>query len=198
MKKKWKVLIIIASALCVGVMLPVMVLTVCYLIDTSRQTTDVIAFDGEQEGLVLVETIKSHDFSGKKETCYYVLADGQRIQAAAPFEGDAYTVYTMDTDNMGDVLPCMRRENGDEIEIPEAWMAVIDRLNETEHWKMFPQLMETQDGIFVYVELNVNWWTPCCLYYYNPEKETLTLLYKWNGEEVKAVKVLQPDKLRTL
>ena len=51
---------------------------------------------------------------------------------------------------------------------------------------------------FVYVEKNVNLWSPCALYYYDREAKRLTELYTWDDEKVVGIRMISADRLHAL
>jgi hypothetical protein len=51
------------------------------------------------------------------------------------------------------------------------------------------ELIKDGSEYFVYIELNVNWWSPCTLYYYNQDTSKLVELYTFDDEQVTALKI---------
>ena len=51
---------------------------------------------------------------------------------------------------------------------------------------------------FVYVEFNVNLWSPNSIYYYNQPSDKLIELYTFNAEDVQGIHILSPEKLHEL
>ena len=60
------------------------------------------------------------------------------------------------------------------------------------------QIFSVGDEIFVQAELNVNLWTPYVFYYFNRESGKLVRLYEFADKRVSAIRVLSPERLKTL
>ncbi len=158
------------------------------------------AFDPEKEGIVDVIVIaRTSIMSNRKEseTRYYSLASGERICLSEAFEPDAATVYTVpnacfesyiDRDrnkvlNRLDHI-ALEDEARNQVPVSEMHARIFHRIAELEHGMFGIRLIETGGQTFVYLELNVNLWTPCCLYWYNRDADALVLLHEWDDEEV--------------
>ena len=50
---------------------------------------------------------------------------------------------------------------------------------------------------FVYVELNVNLWTPCTLYYYAPRESRLYEVDRWDNMEVIGIHIRDMQRIAT-
>ena len=157
-------------------------------------------FDIETEGIVDVVVIShSSVMSGRKETetRYYSLANNQRIRLSETFEPDEMTILTVPYDcfesyvdrgknKVLNRLDHMELKDADRnpISVSDEQSRIFRHLAELEHDLMDIRFIETGGETFVYLELNVNLWTPCCLYWYDHEKDTLVLLHEWDAQEV--------------
>ena len=157
-------------------------------------------FDPEKEGIVDVIVIAHTSIMSNRkesETRYYSLASGGRIRLSEAFEPDTVTIYTVpprcfesyiDRDrnkvlNRLDHIALLDTD-GNQISVSETQAKVFYKIAELEHDLMDIRFIEADGQIFVYLELNVNLWTPCCLYWYDRDADMLILLHKWDAEEV--------------
>ena len=176
------------------------VLLVLILILCTRGRHRYDDFDPEEEGIVDV-IVNAHTsiMSNRKEseTRYYSLADGERIRLSEAFEPDEVTVYTVPYECFESYIDRDKNEvlnrldhialldtDGNQISVSETQAKVFYRIAELEHALMRIRFIETEGQIFVYLELNVNLWTPCCLYWYDRDADALVLLHEWDAEEV--------------
>ena len=80
-------------------------------------------------------------------------------------------------------------ENGRVTEMTDALSDVFDSILELEpHLIELCQIFKDSDEYFVYLELNVNWWYPCELYYYDKASGSLKLLFKFDNERIIGIK----------
>lgn len=157
-------------------------------------------FDVEKEGIVDVIVIaRTSNMSNRKvsETRYYSLASGGRICLSEAFEPDAAAVYTVPNDCFVSYIDSGRNrilnrldhmalvdEARNQVPVSEMHARIFQRIAELERAVLDIRLIETGGQTFVYLELNVNLWTPCCLYWYDRDADALVLLHKWDAEEV--------------
>lgn len=164
-------------------------------------------FDPEAEGLVDVQTQYTDD--GKTVQRQYTLASGGRICPAQAFTADAAAFYDVPHDCFETYIDDNKVLNrlthvelldaeGERVEITEDIEGIFQCLEQLEHDLFKIRIIETSGEYFAYVELNVNWWKPCTLYYYNRERQRLVELYCWNYEEVTALHIRSAEALRTL
>ncbi len=138
--------------------------------------------------------------NGAKRTTYqYTLASRKRIQPAEQFVPDDAVFYDVPSSCFesyidGDVLNRLIKmelldANGEHVEITETIEDIFRCIEQLEHdlWKV--RIIEVNGLYFAYVELNVNWWTPCTLYFYNSAQQQLVDLYTWDFEEVTALRI---------
>ena len=157
-------------------------------------------FDPEKEGIVDVIVNASTSFmSNRKESeiRYYSLASNGRFRLTDAFEPDTATTYTVPNDcfesyvdrNKNKVLNrldhmALETEDQNPVPVSEIQIKIFHRIAELEHGMFDIRFIETGSQIFVFLELNVNLWTPCCLYWYDCEADALVLLHEWDAEEV--------------
>lgn len=155
-------------------------------------------FDPEKEGIVdVIVNASASVMRNRKESeiRYYSLASGERIRLTAAFEPDTAATYTVpygcfrsyiDRNKVLNRLDHMalEDENSNQIPVNDTQAKIFHRIAELEHSMFDIRLIETGGQTFVYLELNVNLWTPCCLYWYDCEADALVLLQKWDAEEV--------------
>ena len=75
-------------------------------------------------------------------------------------------------------------EARNQVSVSETHARIFRRIAELEHDMFDIRFIETGGQTFVYLELNVNLWTPCCLYWYDRDADVLVLLHEWDAEEV--------------
>lgn len=202
--RKRRVLLLICAAA------GLMVLAACCLLWNGARPDD--PFDPALEGLVDVRTrtLAAPDQPTGTEQCY-VLAKGKRIRQTAAFTPDDATVRLIPDgcvesyldDARGVVANRLIRaawtdEQGVSLPVPDRLLPLFSRLAELEHDLFHIRVFCTGEETFVFLMRNVNLWTPCALYYYNPVSETLTELFTWSSEEVVSLRIRNPALLRTV
>ena len=168
------------------------------------------AFDAATEGILQVRTC----YPGPDESQvveYFAIADGERLKPCDPFVADDMTIYYVphqcfesyiDRDkNM--VLNrlnyvAVTDEEGTRLETPPIAQDIFEQVAHLEHDLFGIKLFALEDEWFVYVELNVNWWLPCDLYYYNATEKKLVELVEFNNKEVQGLHILSRDRLHGL
>ncbi len=157
-------------------------------------------FDPEKEGIVdVIVNARTSIMSNRKEseTRYYSLATGERIRLTEAFEPDTVSTYTVplgcfesyvdrDKNKVLNRLDHIALEDSNryQVSVSETETKVFYKIAELEHDLMDIRFIEISEQIFVYLELNVNLWTPCCLYWYDRDVDALVLLHEWDAEEV--------------
>lgn len=153
----------------------------------------------DSEAILDVMTRTPYGREEQKTTNYYTLASGRRIRETSPFEPDPMTVYSA----LGlDMVLYQHREveeflsfvtvwdeNGNSVPLTEDFRAILKQLAESDHSVMTARIMDVGGRLFVYAERNVNLWTPCVLYQYDPAAQTLTELYTWDNMEPVALRL---------
>ncbi len=76
--------------------------------------------------------------------------------------------------------------------------SILQKTAELGHDMITVDIIEDGDEYFVYTELNVNWWSPCCLYYYDQSQDSLRELYTFDNEELVSIEIRNLDLIRTM
>ena len=170
--------------------------------------TDFFSFDSETKGIMKVTTESDGGVWNEPGTFHYTLARHKRIQISDPFEADKIDVYNASSslvcsNENGKIVNRIKAirildENDREVEITQEFDDIVHLAAQINHDIMAFDILKTEAHTFVYIELNVNLWTPCILYYYNPETRTLSELHEWDDERVTAIRVLNPNLLKDL
>jgi len=167
-----------------------------------------IPFDVEKYGVVDVVVQDYRDDSG--EWMYYALSDDGRAQEIDSFEPDGMTVIEVIPDSLecyidreqNKVLNRLAEvqvydEHGKVVNNTDPLVdAIMRQAAKLEHNIFTIRIMKVGDAAFLYTELNVNWWTPCELYYYDPAADRLIELYTFDGKEVVGLRVRDVGKLQ--
>ena len=187
--------------------LPVLLYLVLYLCnDTSNFDQD--SFDPETSGIVKVMTVSDGGMWHEPGTFFYTLADHKRIQSSDAFEPNKMSVYDASSSTRsyienGKVANRVSRirvldENNKKVPVTQEFGDIVHLASQINHDIMVLKILKTEAHTFVYTELNVNLWTPCTLYSYNPETRSLAEIYEWDDQKVTAIKVLNPELLSKL
>ena len=172
---------------------------VCGLLVISELFPAKPRYDVFDDSEILIEVMTQTPYGKEEDKAvhYFALADGQRIRETAPFAPEPMTVYAVpgpsevsvqqirqNADKKASLTTLgMEDEDGNTVPLTEDFTAILKRLDEIDHWVMTAKIMEVQGRLFVYTELNVNLWTPCTLYQYDPDSGQLTELYTWDNQE---------------
>lgn len=123
----------------------------------------------------------------------------KEISAFEPDDADFYTVVSggiIDTDDdYGNrvykaVDKSLFDEKGSAVEMTGELSDVFDSILSLEPHDMFLcQIIRDGGEYFVYTELNVNWWYPCELYYYDKSSRSLTMLCQFDNERIVGIKI---------
>ncbi|MBQ6655463.1 MAG: TonB-dependent receptor [Erysipelotrichaceae bacterium] len=101
-----------------------------------------------------------------EKTIYGILYDdGEISYTEDPFEITVKVRYDEYSSNSADnrIISCVYQEIG-------------------HHWLLGDiHQFNINDRIYVFFQLNVNWWTPSDLYVYDEEKDGIEKLYEWDG-----------------
>lgn len=166
------------------------------------------SFDLATEGLVMVKTrpdpYSLEDLPESENRSYAIASHGRLMRTAFTPSPDTvfYTVpdgcfdwYSNKANKLNRIA--LVDADGNEASLPldilEPLFREIGKIN---HAVLLVQIIQSGDAVFAYVELNVNLWSPCRLYYYRQEDEKLTELYTFNDERIVDLAVLSPERLR--
>lgn len=158
-------------------------------------------FDPESEGVVDVIVNARESWMSDRsedEIRYYALASNKRIRLTEAFESDPMTVYTVPLNcfieykspsKKNRILHQIRQmelleADGNQVSVSEEKARVFRRIEELEHGFLRIRIIDAAGQTFVCIELNVNLWTPCDFYWYDPDADALVLLHTWDDEEV--------------
>lgn len=80
-------------------------------------------------------------------------------------------------------------QTGNTVEMTEEFRKIVKNVAELEHDIFKNKILKIKKAYYVVVELNVNLWSPYCLYYYDRENDELKLLYTFDGEDIIGIKL---------
>ncbi len=185
------------SLMILAIILPALLIVIIKSCTGGKHYDD---FDPEKEGIIdVIVNAGLSVLSGRQEneTRYYTLASDRRMRLTDAFEPDVSATYTVPhgcfesyTDRSKNKvlnrLNYMALMDADQkqLTVSEKQARVFRRIAELEHDLFMIRFIETGGQIFVYIELNVNLWDPCDLYWYDPDADSLVLLHEWDNEEV--------------
>lgn len=156
-------------------------------------------FDPETQGAVDV-IVRDGDALG-----YYAVSGDGRVQETAAFVGDEIVVYEVDSDCF-DTYRAMDTEGrgefvnrladvrvwdaqGSPVPRTDVLMDILQAASWLEHDLLDVRILRAGEAYFLYAELNVNWWTPCTLYWYDPARKGLVELCEFDGRETVGLRV---------
>lgn len=169
--------------------------------------THVIPFDPETQGAVDV-IVRDGD-----NVQYFAVSVDGRVQETAAFEGDEITVYEVDSNcfdtyyyvdedgrggfvnRLADV--CILDEDGEPVPRTRTLMRILQAASWLEHDLFTVRILQAGEAYFLYVELNVNWWLPCTLYWYDPARNGLVELCEFDSKETVGLRVRDLSQLST-
>nr|MBR4281220.1 hypothetical protein [Clostridia bacterium] len=179
-------------------MMLLMLAMLCLLLTGCTTDVPAILFDPETEGAVDV-IVRDGD-----ALAYYAVSGDGRVQETAAFTGDDVTVYSSEVwhieifDENGQVDVSLMDESGAPVENTPEINAVLRAAGVIDNWIMHCRVIEADGAYFLYVELNVNWWDPCELYWYDPVRDGLVKLCSFNGWETVGLRVRELSGLSEL
>ena len=86
--------------------------------------------------------------------------------------------------------------DGKDVEMTPVLSDIMEMVAGIENDIMLMQILKDGDEFFVYTELNVNWWSPCVLYYYDQGSKSLRELYTFDNERIIGLRVRNLDLIR--
>lgn len=162
-------------------------------------------FDPETEGVVDV-IVESGGVRG-----YYAVNASGRKQETEVFEGDAITIYEVDggcfetymgIENDGDGefinrLADIRLwdENGCAVQNTSVLNEILLAASELEHDLFDVRILRAGEEYFLHVELNVNWVSPCDLYWYDQARRGLVEVCSFDGRKTVGLRVRDLSRL---
>lgn len=175
-------------------------------------TTSYDSFDIGSEGLICVKTQQIYQ-ADDTETApqYYAIADHERYKPCDPFEPDESTVYNVPLGCFCSYIDheknkvlnrldhvAITDEHGNPLKPSQVINDIFKQVAALEHDLLKVRIIDISGEYFVYVELNVNLWTPCSLYYYNQENHELIRLYEFSDRETLELYIVSVDRLHNL
>ena len=167
-------------------------------------------FDLASEGLIQASVTKEEP-DKTTDLQYLAVADGSRLMPCDPFEADAMTVYDIPMGCFESYIDSeankvlnrlvyieIQDEEGNRCNSSPVIDDIFHQIALLEHDLFTLKIYDVSGEYFVYVELNVNWWLPCSLYYYNQIRGELIPLYTLSDQETTGVHVLSTDRLHDL
>ena len=168
---------------------------------------EVVRFDPETMGVIDVIVVDHH---GEDDTRhYYNIGTGRIEQVCEPFEPDDMTIYTVDRNGLESYIDreknkvlnrllYIRIEDAQENEItPTSMMeAAVTCAARLEHNIMELHIFLLGSEIFLQTELNVNWWCPVELYWYDQQNDRLVELDTFDGLEVVGIRIRNLDRIQ--
>ena len=128
--------------------------------------------------------LNQHDEQAQPE--YYTVCEAGKVNKTEPFESDPVRIYEADIGcfqaNDGEnrqkqanvcAYMALKDENGEAVEVTPTFEQIFRKAAENEHRILVMNILQMENEIYVSVELNVNWWAPCILNYYDEEKNEL-------------------------
>lgn len=200
MIRKWTIVVIVLlTANMIGCLL--------WLTGGTTQLKKLLSFDPETMGVVDVIVVDHH---GEDDTPhFYHIGAGRIKQDAEPFEPEAMVVYEVDTQGLecyidrekNKVLNRLRYisiydEQSNLMENTPLLEAVVTQAATLEHDIMELHIFLLGSEIFLQTELNVNWWCPCELYWYDQQNDRLVELYTFDGLEVVGMRIRDLERVR--
>ena len=153
------------------------------------------SFDPETEGTV--DVIVCED----DRLLYYAATGDGRMQQIDAFTGDDINVYHAEGyhvqvfDENGDVAVQLFDEDGMPVENTPEMEAVLRAAGTIDHWIMQCRVLQAGEAWFLYVELNVNLWSPCELYWYDPARDGLVEIVRLDGKKTVGLRVRDLTRL---
>ena len=169
-------------------------------------------FDASQEGIVEIETRTAYPVDEESvKLKSYVIADQKRIMPVETVTKDEMAVFFVPYNcfasyidrSQNKVLNSLKHialtdAAGNKMDVPPVIAEMFPEIAKLEHDLCTVQIFQIENEYFVYVELNVNLWDPCSLYYYNQEKKLLIQLCTFNNEYVQGIHILSLERLHPL
>ena len=136
---------------------------------------------------------------GSNRADYAVVYDSRKIEKTNEFDPDDATIllaengdFMSDMDNGKITVSLVSTEltdvDGNTVEADKTITALMESVaNYAEHDIFDVKIIIDGDRYFVFEKHNVNFWTPCVLYEYDPAATKLTELHKWDDVELSGI-----------
>ena len=167
-----------------------------------------ILFDEASEGIVSVILEDTNDGTIHYDT---IGPDGQR-QPSQPFESDPIEIFTADhgcfeiyhndekrTFSNRLIRVAVFDENDQPAEVTEPIRHIFELVEQqVDHMILELRILRQGEQYFVTADLNVNFWSPHSIYYFDATADTLIELYTYDATEVTGIRILNlPRSSRT-
>lgn len=179
-----------------------LLLAACLLLTACAQ---VAPFDPETQGAVDVIVRDGDNMQ------YYAVSGDGRVQEMEAFPGDEIAVYEVDGDCLESYKAMDAEGRGDfvnRLEDVRMWdaqrnpvartqvlMDILQAASWLEHDLLTVRILQAGEAYFLYAEKNVNLWTPCALYWYDPARKGLVELCEFDGKETVGLRVRDLSRL---
>ncbi|MCD8014947.1 MAG: hypothetical protein LUG99_17590 [Lachnospiraceae bacterium] len=144
-----------------------------------------------------VKVVTLQDEAETADFVYYDVYGNGKVRKTDEFKpDDSARFYAADIDCFSSnvvngqvkntlVNTILTEESGDVIEADEAMSSLMQLLaDEIDHDIFSAIIIEDKGQYFAWVELNTNWSSPCELYQYNGEENTIEVIGKWDGVDL--------------
>ena len=182
-------------------------LTVCILICIVYFRGPIYGkFDIDKEGLVAVKVVGEASIMTKTkqgQVEYFALDSHERRMKIDAFEPDKAKKYTIPSScfTLGENLVIEYKlydEAGKEAPVTREIADICEAMKDVGSDVMDVQVFDIGGEWFAVADLNVNWWSPYRLYYYNKDTRRLMLLYVFADQKVEELSVLSLERLKAL
>lgn len=193
MKKRWLAALLLLCAIAV------------FFISHSKERafwSANLSINGREIDVAVQET--KTPFNDQPKMRYYTLCeDGKRFEID-PFESDPVIFFQMPygcfeseivevngrRKIVNRLVPMRELENSPKLK------RILEAVASTQDHDIFQvYIIQDADEYFVAVELNVNWWTPCTLYYYDQNEDQLIELCEFDSVEYRGIRRREPQNL---
>ena len=133
------------------------------------------------------------------EVKYQAVYDNKKVRDIEEFDPEEIEVYELDRHDIqseivdGHIANELRYtdltdQNGNKVEADDTMKRMMQKIADiTDHAIFETKLIKHKDDYYAFVMLNVNLWTPCILYRYDPKKNSLKKLHTWDDCEVTGI-----------
>ncbi|MCH5296359.1 MAG: hypothetical protein J1E85_01685 [Ruminococcus sp.] len=161
--------------------------------------------DESKEVVIDIITQPYDNQNNNADIFYYSFYTNEKVNEIEPFTPDEMEVFYVPygcfdsysqykprgVDNPIKDIKSLRLEdaNGNDVEITPIISSILEEVQKIEHPIINMKIFKDNEEYFVFISLNVNWWSPCRLYYYNQDYSKLVELYTFNREEVTGIRI---------
>ena len=161
------------------------------------------AFDENTAGIVDV-ILRKREYDSLQ---HYAIGPGQTTKAIDAFKSDPLQFFHLQEEYdavFGDAGHTdfrltdrwLEDESGSRVEITPKIQRVLDLAVQNEHDILKTSILQAGEQLFAAVELNVNLWCPCELYYYDEENDALALLVTFDSADYIGLRIRNMENVR--